>query len=307
MRVAILPTGHMELLALGKALKRRFPEHEFVTIRQGTGEPFSGFCSGRLPVPPGPKANPALVRIVQQAASLADDPRYSLILILDDLELDNADQPQIGIASVRHYFEAHLLELSQRLDGASVSKIRKAIQDKVSFHSAVTMIESWLFADPLGAQRAGAEQSRLPPKLQPNLDPEGLRFVDPAYLSDQGAQCTCWQKLSPKKQIEHRPMWLKQGIDERRSEHPKAAMAWLCINGDEKKCTNYQETHGGAIGLEGLDWATILANGEHMRFLRSMNNDLSELFNDPDNFSKGKTATETELKIRQPNRVLRNV
>jgi hypothetical protein len=43
MRVALITTGRMELLALPGALKAMFPAHEFVAEPHRPGEPFSGF------------------------------------------------------------------------------------------------------------------------------------------------------------------------------------------------------------------------------------------------------------------------
>ena len=310
----------MELQGLPLALKRRFPSHEFVSVPALKPDtPYAGFTSGPLPVPTGVRANPALMKIVRKAAELADDPTFSLILILDDLELDNSHQPGVVVETVRQAFQTHLQGLS--LPPSQVAQIRQSIQDKVSFHLAVLMVESWLFADPQGAGRAGAGPSRLPPQLSPGLDPESLRFVDPSYLADRGGSCACWRDLSAQKQKEHRPMWLKPSIFPRRDEHPKAAMAWLCLQANEKKCSSYKESIGGltvlepshlntrvgATALAQLDWESVLAAPNHMRFLRAMNNDLSEFFTDPDAFSRGDEAPETSLKARQPSRVLRNL
>lgn len=298
----------MELQGLPAALSRRFPAHDFFPVARSAEEPFAGFTSGSLPTPTNASALPALTRIVQRAAALADDPRVSFVLILDDLELENAHQPALVTQTVRQAFEAHLRGLSEQGRPASeVAQVRQAVQDKVSFHLAVLMVESWLFADPRGAERAGALPGRLPPQLSPGLDPESLRLVDPAYLADRGADCACWRELSVKKQNEHRPMWLKPLLFPRRSEHAKAAMAWLCLDPEEKKCSSYKETKGGAAALAQLDWEAVLDNPAHLRFLRAMNNDLSLFFNDPVTFSEGTEPPETQLKIRDPSRVLRNL
>ncbi len=53
MRVAILPTGGMELLGMRPALAALFPAHEFYSIRQrprdGKQKPFDSFTSSDRP------------------------------------------------------------------------------------------------------------------------------------------------------------------------------------------------------------------------------------------------------------------
>ena len=310
----VLPTGKMELRGLGAALTQRFqpgtPSCTFETVARimATEEPYAGFTSGgALPIPgPTAKARPALTLLVRKAISLAEDTSVALVLIVDDLELENRHQPALVTATVQHHFTQELLERHHQ-DPQRLSSLRDALRKKVSFHLAVPMIEAWLFADPAGPKNAGARAAALPPALAPGLDPEGLRLQDPAYLADDGAACACWQGLSPKKQAEHRPLWLREEISPRRAEHPKAAMSWLCLDRDERKCSSYKETEQGAKALASLDWSAALACPDHMRFLRALNNDVSLFFNDPGAFSFGQEAPETTVKLQDPNRTLRNL
>lgn len=313
-RVVVLPTGKMELRGLGVALTQRFqpgtPGCTFETVAwiPATEEPYAGFTSGSALSTPGPtaRAYPALIRLVRKAISLAEDPSVALVLIVDDLELENVHQPGVVAETVGFQFAQELWERHQH-EPQRLSSLREALRHKVSFHLAVPMIEAWLFADPAGPKNAGARAAALPAALAPGRDPEALRLQDPAYLTDDGAACVCWQGLSLKKQSEHRPLWLREGISPRRAEHPKAAMSWLCLDGEERKCSSYKETEGGADALAKLDWSAALACPEHMSFLRALNNDVALLLSDPGAFSLGREAPETTVKLQHPNRTLRNV
>lgn len=304
----------MELLALGSALSQRFqpstPSCSFETIAKvlATQEPYAGFTSGgALPIPgPTARAHPALLRLVQKTISLAEEPSVDLVLIVDDLELENVHQASVVTATVRDQISKELLSRHQH-EPPRLAALRRALQTKVSFHLAVPMIESWLFADPAGPKNAGVRAAALPPALAPGRDPEAMRLQDPAYLSDTGEGCTCWRGLSPKKQAEHQPLWLRSGISPRRAEHPKAALSWLCLDSSARRCSSYKETEKGAEALANLDWSAALAHPDHMRFLRALNNDVALFLNDPETYSHGQEAPETSVKLRSSDRVLRNV
>ena len=172
------------------------------------------------------------------------------------------------------------------------------------------MIEAWLFADPAGPTNAGVSVSRIPRLKTPN-DPECFCSDDPAFAADSGADCMAWHALPDdtpkqrKKKQDSRPIWLK--CSSRRSLHPKAYLAWLCLDGAEKKCSTYSESKGGAYALERIAWDSLLAEIDHCCFVRSMVNDIASCLGVTPAFA-GACAPETDLADkRRRNRLLRNV
>ena len=171
------------------------------------------------------------------------------------------------------------------------------------------MIEAWLFADPAGPTNAGVPASRMA-KLKATTDPECFCSDDPAFTADSGADCMAWNALpedTPKQQKEKqklRPIWVRWGA--RRSQHPKAYLAWLCMNSAEKTCSAYSETKGGADALKRIAWDSLLTQANHCCFVRSMVNDI-EFFLGINPSHAGDCAPETDLRTAKQNRLLRNV
>jgi hypothetical protein len=299
-RVWVLATGEMELIGLPVALKARFPAHEFEAQRAPNGGPFDGFTSCRLPLP-SRKIPSNLTKLVQETVRLIEQYEDGLVLIIDDVELCNMDQLKFVGDEVRAAFEGHLQarfapvpdETSRRRRGRQEdeARLREQLRQRVSFHLARPMIESWVFADPYthGAQ-----------------DPEEFSFAEPRYLLDDGAACERWRGLRSSKQAEHKPLWLKLTSPALRAQHPKAALAWLHQEPTEMSCSAYRETHEGAEALKVLDWSAVLNHSRHMAALRSLHNDLASDL-DPARVSEGDVLEETRLLTAKDARLLRNL
>jgi hypothetical protein len=310
MRVALLPTGKMELAGLPPALKSIFPTHDFYAIcmRPQDNEPFDGFTSSRV-APDAPNGN--LDKIVEQmAAELVpgrggDAPH--LLIVVDDLEVVNRDQPAAVVAAfrratVRHVEGLRLQERNPRL----ANEVRDALLAKASFHLAVPMVEAWLFADPGAPRNAGVPPERLPPSWEAARDPEDFATQDPVYLADDCSACTVWRALQPpKKQKDHNPFWHNK---EHRDVHPKAFLAWLCRDPEKKSCSRYRETHEGANALRNLDWTAALRNPEHCTYLRAMVEDLADGLGERPAFPlDGHASPLTSHRERRDPQVLRNI
>jgi hypothetical protein len=302
MRVSLIPTGRMELKGLAPALARLFPDHEFVAIAADRlGNPYAGFTSARLPLQPprnpGPRspAQKLAARLAAELTPESDEPA-DLAIVIDDLELLNADQPEVVSRVFRDAVEQHVRTLERLLSAPQLDRIKGLLGTRASFHLAVPMIEAWLFADPVGPERAGVPAER-PWKLVDACDPEQFETDDAAYRGDDGAECQSLRgALAP---------WV--ALD--RHRHPKKYLQWLCRAPGEKDCTGYQESHGGAAALSSIDWPSLLWQTECCRYVRSLLVDISEaLQQEPVGVSLlGERAALTSIYTRRAAPVLRNL
>ena len=293
-RVALIPTGRMEWEALADALTRLFPGNEFYAIptreevesKTFQGEfPISSFTSVDVTRVLGRRnnADKLVSRAAEEAMRSRRERRNDLVVILDDLELANLAQVERVVEGVREAAQRHLALLTQDRDVQS--RTAAALREKVSFHLACPMIESWVFADPQGPSRAQTRAGQ-PARLASGRDPEDFLTADPDFVAAGDQDCTCWHSLpskTPAQQKKRRraaPLWVKVGAD--RERHPKAYMSWLAMDPTEPNCSAYQETHGGADALRALDWTAVLkAQTTWMPYLTALVNDLAEGLGQP--------------------------
>ncbi|WP_295434454.1 hypothetical protein [uncultured Thiodictyon sp.] len=318
MRIAILPTGCMEWLALPDALGRLFVDQDFYSLpRRKEVEsnaaidfPVPSFTScdvSRLAGRPCDAADKLIERAVAEAIGDGRSKPADLVLIIDDLELYNIHQPAAVVGIIREAARRYLDRIAT--GSGNTERHAQALRERVSFHLAKPMIEAWLFADPAGPTNAGVPASRIPRLKTPN-DPECFCSDDAAFTADSGAECTTWNSLpedTPKQRKEKQkllPIWVRWGA--RRSQHPKAYLAWLCMDSAETKCSAYFETKGGADALKRIAWDSLVTQANHCCFVRSMVNDI-EFFLGINPSHAGDCAPETDLSTAPRNRLLRNV
>jgi hypothetical protein len=306
MRVAVLPTGRMELAGVPLALEALFPAHDFYAVAKWPSEPFDSFTSSGEPLTPT-QPNGNVVKIVEQMAAELVPGRGGnapdLLLVLDDLELPNKHQPEVVVQVFRDATARHLAQL-QSINPKLADRVAEALRSKASFHLATPMIEAWLFADPNGPGNAGVPADRLPPSWESARDPEDFLTRDPVYLTDDGSTCEAWQALPPRRLKQHRPTWLK----EQREMHPKAFLAWLCRDPAQKNCTRYRETHEGANALQHLDWAAALHSPDHCTYLRALVDDLADGLGERLELpAGGRVSPHTSHREPRPSPMLRNL
>ncbi len=277
-RVALISTGHMEWEGLGPALDRLFPGNEFVAVGPGPLDSLTS-CDAHLLLrkvnKPGRKDNNA-DRLIQRAALEAmkskRGERFDLVVIVDDLELENVAHPDVVCNVVRSAVDRHLAQA--HFDPDLRSRTAERLRAAVSFHLAKPMIESWVFADSSGPTNAGVPPERLA-RLQAGLDPEDFATDDPTYDAANESLCACWLALSAAKQKNHKVQWVARGNE--RVRHPKAYMAWLCLDPRAKTCSAYRESSEGAAALSRLNWEEVLGpQRDRMPFLRSLIDDLAD-------------------------------
>lgn len=286
-RVAILSTGRTEWHGLASALGRLFYGHDFQSVptqmevdSYHQSYPYPGFTTCALSPHhvehPPESARDLIARAAQEAlgSTKANKPPADLVVIVDDLELANRDQPEQAVAVFRAAVRQHLAGLQGCRD-----RTARALQERVSFHLIVPMIESWFFADPGALQTAGVPAERSV-AVQNEHDPELFWVDEPAYLAASDADCPCWAALpggtNKKKQ---RPKWLGEGP---RQAHAKGYLQWLCIDGSQKNCTTYDETRKGSAALRSLDWDRVLLRPPmQLQFLAALLDDIAVALGQP--------------------------
>lgn len=303
MHITLITTGKMELLALPSALNRLFPGHTFEAVEDISGRPFSSFTSCRLPLPPSPY--PFVVdKIVARAAAMVD-PRSSsqtdMVLVLGDLELANMDQPGVVVEVFRDAFRRHLDRYQPNQD--LIAAMRSAMAAKVSFHLAVPMIESWIFADPDGPTRAGVRESVKKTIKIRDGDIEQFQVEDPGYLKADEKDCPTWCKKHVRGD---RPKWLGEGD---RWKHPKGYLQWLMIDGSVQTCTSYREVGGGTSALQEINWGELLRYKKRSTYARALVADIAAALNQaPSTLAwAGDQAAVTRLSESPTDSLLRNI
>jgi hypothetical protein len=233
-----------------------------------------------------------------------------LVLILDDLELANADQPAVVVQSFLDGIRAHLDKLAPRLRQATSAALRA----KVSLHFAAPMIESWLFADPGGLDRITARSPQVMVNLACGPHFEDFATADADYLADDCSGCVQWSnilarpgRLTPSKRRANEPEWCRGGAGlDVRTRHPKRYLAWLCGDPGAKKCSAYKE-RDAATALREMDWAALM-NSADMPFLYSLIDDLAQGLDEPCDLPEHAVlAPRTRRKPQGEAAVLRNM
>lgn len=306
MKVALLPTGRTEWHGLSGALHRLFPGHDFYvlpedSIFRSTG-PFDGFTTSTLTERHEDEYLPEnATNLIGRAAqeALGDgvhrDPADA-VFVLDDLELANRHQPERVVRIFRRAAERHLDELQ----GAR-KRTAQVLQERVSFHLVVPMIEAWLFGDRQALRVAG-----VPDGAEPILNGAGLEpfcTMDLFYEAATEAACPCWVARGKKKA--DRPKWLGAA----RFHHPKGYLQWLCRDGDAKNCTSYDESRRGAEALREIDWSTLLGS-RGIPYLGAFVEDLADMLHASSpvpSRSSGEIEPVTSLSRRPQSHVLRNL
>lgn len=303
MRVAILPTGRMELRGVPRALAALFPDHEFYCVSKRPDEPFDSFTSlGLTPTEPNGNVEKIVGAMAGELVPGRNGYAPDLLFVLDDLELANLHQPEVVVQVFRDATVRHLNKLAS-IDPKDAAKVAQALQSKASFHLATPMTESWLFADPNGPRNAGVPGDRLPANWESAGDPEAFLTQDPAFLADDCSTCTAWHALSKAKKKDHKPGWSKA----QRESHPKAFLAWLCRDPAEKNCSRYRESHEGADALAALDWDEALGSPEHCTYLRALVEDLADGLGETLALPAGHVSQHTDHRARRQPPVLRNI
>lgn len=298
----------MELAGLPHCLGRLFPGHDFEALPQGAMGPrnelvpYDGFTSNPLPL--AAQRPTTLTRLVQaMSAALMGRGAADLCVVLDDLELANVEQSETVVEVVRAEVRAHIEDFSQRANIDCGTLLAKRLRERASFHLAVPMIESWLFADHPRLVVAGVPSTRRA-RLVAGRDPEHFLTDDPHYLEADDQQCHQLRARRRRGRLGRAP-WIREDRD----RHPKAYLSWLCRDPQSKRCTTYRETDHGSKALAQLDWATLIRSPRHMTYARALIGDLADALGIwPTHLAhSGVEAPATSIGQIPPDAVLRNI
>jgi hypothetical protein len=289
MRVALLPTGRTEWNGLPTALRCLFPQHDFYAIpseaevqSEPAHFPYDGFTSLRLSLVHEQTPPDAAMKLIARAAQEALGDRHrrpaDLVLIVDDLELNNRDQPNMVLRVMRAAAHQHLSRLRAESNDTTYRRATEALRNQISFHLIAPMIEAWFFADPHALSLAGVRED-VTVNFASNTDPEDFYTDDLDYRAATQDDCPALLQTPESKRKKLRPKWLGDG-DRRR--HPKGYLQWLCRDAQSKNCTTYHETRNGGGALQGLRWSTVLQRPDtHLGFLRALLDDLAHTLGQP--------------------------
>ncbi len=231
--VALIPTGKMEHAALGPALARLFPDHDFVV--RPPEKHLDGFTSRDVAPLAAAAPGPIPTNLDELAAELVNaifpgrrGEHIDFAYVVEDLELCNQGQPDLVLRLFRDAVDSYISRTWPQQSGPRYAQVR----ERCSYHLFRPMTEAYFFGDPAALQRAGADQ---PHQLPANLDLEQFRTVDQAFLT------------------------LPPGTDRitdmpQREFHPKSYLHYLCDPTLADRQKRYRETHNGVAALESLNW-----------------------------------------------------
>lgn len=266
MQVSLITTGEMEFRGLADALRRLFPTHVFNVEPDTPGKPFPGFtsCCVKPLNPQDPDGHAArMLRAALGTVTQANTstPASDFAFVIEDLELVNKANEAVLFDHVRASAQRIINSVGTGLGPAVAERLR----EKVSFHLAAPMMESWFFGD-FAALQTEVPSAHWPPYITANRDPEDFLTDDPAYQNDTGAACDATTQSSRRP----RPFWLTP----MRHEHPKAYMKWLLRDPAVATCSRYMESQEGVRLLQRLNWSTVLVQPTWFPYLRALVRDL---------------------------------
>jgi len=265
--IELLVTGDVEEHAIAPSLTPLFPDddrHFFIRFRtlfagsRTRGERSGAFTTERLPAPPAkpPTSGPGKAKADRLARMLVNAvlvqrrpgaPVADFAIALEDLELANADQPDVVCAHFRQAVRAVLDERPEATRAAD----ELAVRERCSFHLLAPMVEAYFFGDPAALTRAGA-RADVPNRFEgATADVESFVVEDPRYTQSVAT----WSR-SPRQP----------------ARHPKHYLSYLC--GGERA---YREGRDGVSALTGLSYSAVLFYRHRTRFLRSLIADLHDI------------------------------
>ncbi|MEM9457937.1 MAG: hypothetical protein AAGF11_27410 [Myxococcota bacterium] len=258
-----------------------FPGHHFYSVptkaevaSNPESFPYPGFTGNTLTDASERTPPEAALELVSRAAqeALGDRRRRAadLVVVVDDVELQNAEQPARIVSVMRRAVEEHLGQIHQT---RHLDKTRDLLCAKVSFHLIAPMIESWFFADSRALERAGVQGAEHA-VLNDKTDPEAFKTTDPGYLAATELDCPALAALPAHRKKKLRPKWLGTLP---RGRYPKGYLQWLCRVPADRTCTSYSETSDGGAALAQIRWESLFSRPpDHFGLLRALVDDLED-------------------------------
>jgi hypothetical protein len=284
--VALIPTGKLEHIALGPALKRLYPNHSFVV--RPRERHLDGFTSRDVAPLVNAPTGPIPTNLDELAAELVNaifpgrrGEHIDYAYVVEDLELCNQGQPGLVIELIRIAVASYIGRTWLHHSDSKYEQVR----ERCSYHLFRPMTEAYFFGELAALQRARAVQ---PHQLPANVDLEQFRTIDQNFLG--------------------LPAQSKRIVDmPHREFHPKSYLHYLCDPTLADRDRRYRETIGGRAALESLDWELVLRNSPHCPFLHAFLDDLGYALNSQLAFVKPDHAAPLVRFPGPKGRILRNL
>lgn len=304
MRVSLITTGQMELLGLPAMLTALFPGQQFFAEPYSPKKPHHGFTSSTVrPLQPNDPPGNAAKLLTAALGTLVPETQGSpadadLAVILEDVELCNKGNEAVVTEHMRESARRWLASRS----GADRARLGALMKDKVSFHLAAPMPESWFFGD-LAALATEVPAAHLPPRLMDGRDLEDFLTDDAAYDADVAASGAAGVAGGS------RPNRRRPWACTRPKEHPKAYLAWLLRDTSLADGSSYKESQEGVRLLSRLDWGAVLSNLSWFGYARALIRDLESALGVSARGvpAEGVEAPLTSVRARPDAHVLRNL
>ena len=289
--VQLIVTGSMERIALHKSLNNVFKDLEF-------WEPIFSECFTSNPItssapPPQEDLLRTVDKLVNALFANIETGRHrdipDMVILLDDLELANLNQPQVVIEYFLQAVRFKLRQIEQNSNRRTYEQFEKRLQENCSFHLFVPMTEAYFFGEGQTAlDRAGARINST--VSGQDIDVEDFLVTEHIH---NGVDYLNASKGSA--------FWAKNETD--RAQHPKRYLDFLCSLETELNEFRYKETAGGVEALNDLSWLIVLSESDRVKYLRSLFEDIADRFALPEPFP-GDHAPLTRCTNR---RILRNM
>lgn len=271
----------MELDGLGRGLHRLYPNHDFTTIGKfdampgADAEPLPEFTTAQVTDKDALEPESVLRRhlIPKLAGTLLEG--FDVVVLLSDLELMNVTRARHVCDIVKHAVRLHLQDRYPQ----NAAMMQQRFQERASFHLAVPMTDAWLFGDPdiCAKNEIPLGQS---PRLVIGRDRERFLTDDPDYEVDDGSACQALAERASRGANRRKAPW----VTDRRNEHPKHYLQWLCRDPSENQCTKWKERGSGARALAELDWQAVLNQLNEYAFLHALVQDLADALGESEPF-----------------------
>lgn len=227
--------------------------------------------------------------MVVEATKGKDGRPPDLVVVIDDVELHNLDQPDRVCATFRAAVE---MEIDRRaLGSVAEERLREQLRRRCSFHLLCPMVESYLFGETAALVRAGCADG-IEPKLV-SADVEAFESCDETWRPEWEAENA--SKASPPHPM---PWWREQCHAKHYLEHLVARNGGF-----------YDETAGGVAAFEALDWPRVAARPPAIPFARALFEDIGEAIGAPAPFAPGgaSSLTHPDRKTDRATLLLRNM
>ena len=116
-------------------------------------------------------------------------PRPDWVFGIEDLELENRDQPEAVIQAFRSALTAELDNRRQTSNMAAYDRLVEGLRERCSFHLFAPMPEAYFFADRNVLRVIGCSREAI---LAPECDVERFTIADPDYLNVPPQSSPSW-------------------------------------------------------------------------------------------------------------------